>query len=107
LQEFKKTVEGKRRLGVEAFAEAFLEIPRVISANAGHDAVDTIVALQNAADRGEVAGVDIETGGVLDPKAKGIWDNYLVKKNQIQSAPLVATQLLLVDEILRAGKALK
>jgi T-complex protein 1 subunit zeta len=46
-------------------------------------------------------------GCVLDPKAKGIWDNYLVKKNQIQSAPLVATQLLLVDEILRAGKALK
>jgi T-complex protein 1 subunit zeta len=107
LHEFKKTVEGKRRLGVEAFAEACIEIPRVLSANAGHDAIDTIVALQNAADRGEIAGVDVETGGVLDPKAIGIWDNYIVKKNQIQSAPLVATQLLLVDEILRAGKAMK
>jgi T-complex protein 1 subunit zeta len=63
LEGFKKTVEGKRRLGVEAF----LEIPCVISANAGHDAIDTIVALQNAADRSEVAGVDIETGDVLAP----------------------------------------
>jgi T-complex protein 1 subunit zeta len=106
LHEFKKTVEGKQRLGIEAFAEALLEIPRVLAVNAGHDAIDVVVALQNGADRGQIVGVDLETGGVLDPKAKGIWDNYIVKKNQLQSAPLVATQLLLVDEILRAGKAM-
>ena len=44
---------------------------------------------------------------MIDPKEKGIWDNYCVKKNQLQSAPLVASQLLLVDEILKAGKQMK
>jgi T-complex protein 1 subunit zeta len=107
LHEFKKTVDGKKRLGVEVLADAFLEIPRVLSANAGHDAIDTIIALQNAVERGEIAGVDIESGGVIDPRTKGIWDNLIVKKNQLQSAPLVATQLLLVDEVLNAGKAMK
>jgi T-complex protein 1 subunit zeta len=107
LHQFKKTVDGKPRLGVEALADAFLELPRTLSTNAGHDAIDTIIALQNAAEAGQVAGVDIETGGVIDPKAKGIWDNFVVKRNQLQSAPLVATQLLLVDEILSAGKQMK
>lgn len=103
LHEYKKSVSGKNRLGIEAFAEALLEIPRVLAQNAGHDAVDCLVALQAAADKGEVKGIDLETGELLDPKEKGIWDNYSVKRQQLQSAPLVATQLLLVDEVLRAG----
>ena len=106
LHEYKKTVDGKKRLGVEAFAEACLEVPRVIAQNAGHDAVDVLVALQNAADRNQIVGIDIDSGKMIDPKEKGIWDNYCVKKNQLQGAPLVATQLLLVDEVLKAGKAL-
>ena len=106
LHEYKKTVDGKKRLGVEAFAEACLEIPRVIAQNAGHDAIDVLVSLQNAADKEERVGIDIESGKMIDPKTKGIWDNYCVKKNQLQSAPLVATQLLLVDEVLKAGRQL-
>jgi T-complex protein 1 subunit zeta len=107
LHQYKTTIKGKQQLGIEAFAEALLEIPRVISANAGHDAIDTIVALQSEAAERKYVGVNLEDGGVLDPTEKGIWDNLAVKKNQLQSAPLVATQLLLVDEILRAGKPLK
>jgi T-complex protein 1 subunit zeta len=107
LDEFKTKVDGKKRLGVEVFAEACLELPRALATNAGHDAIDTLIALQKAAERGEVAGVDIDKGGVIDPREVGIWDSYIVKKNQLQSAPLVATQLLLVDEILKAGKPLK
>jgi T-complex protein 1 subunit zeta len=103
LNEYKKQVTGKNRLGVEAFAEALLEIPRALAQNGGHDAVDAIVNMQAAADKGEVKGLDIETGGLLDPIKEGIWDNYCVKREQLQSGPLVATQLLLVDEVLRAG----
>ena len=107
LHEFKKTVDGKKRLGVEAYAEAVLEIPRVIASNAGHDAIDVLVSLQNSADKHLNLGINIENGELIDPKEKGIWDNYCVKKNQLQSAPLVASQLLLVDEILKAGKQLR
>lgn len=46
LLEFKKTVKGRARLGVQAFADALLIIPKVLGRNAGFDAQDTIVTLQ-------------------------------------------------------------
>lgn len=107
LQEFKKTVEGKNRLGIEAFAESLLEIPRILSQNAGQDSVDVLVQLLSSHDQGKVYGVDIEKGEYIDPKVAGIWDNYRVKKQQLQSAPMVASQLLLVDEVLRAGTSIQ
>jgi len=107
LSEYIKTVTGKNRIGVQAFAEALLEVPRTLAINAGHDAVETIVSLQAAADQNQVAGLDIENGGCLDPRVAGIWDNLCVKKQQIESAPLVASQLLLVDEVLKAGQSIK
>ncbi len=40
----------------------------------------------------------------MDPEAEGVWDNYRVKRQMVQSAAVVSTQLLLVDEIIRASK---
>ncbi len=37
---FKKTVKGKAKWGVEAFADALLIIPKTLAANAGHDIQD-------------------------------------------------------------------
>ena len=48
-------------------------------------------------------GVDVASGGALDAALAGIWDNACVKRQVLQSAPVVASQLLLVDEVLRAG----
>ena len=93
----------KRRRKVETFAEGLLEIPCAMAQNAGHDTVDCIVNMQAAADRGEVRGINIETGELLDPVARGTWDIYCIKREMLQCALLVATQLLLVDEVLKAG----
>lgn len=38
--EFRKTVRGKAKYGVSAFAEALLIIPKTLAANAGHDIQD-------------------------------------------------------------------
>ena len=46
LQKFKLTVKGKARLGVQAFADAMLIIPKTLAINSGFDAQDTIVKLQ-------------------------------------------------------------
>ena len=35
-----------------------------------------------------------------------IYDNYCAKKNWLHIAPTLAQQLLLVDEIMRAGKGM-
>lgn len=38
LNEFKDTIKGKSRLGVAAYAEALLVIPKVLATNSGFDA---------------------------------------------------------------------
>lgn len=48
-------------------------------------------------------GIDVESGEPFDPTMAGVFDNYIVKKQIIESAPLIATQFLLVDEVIRAG----
>lgn len=104
LLSYKETVKGKARLGVAAFAEAMLIIPKTLAQNAGHDQQSVLVELHDAyvASKSSV-GLDLKTGGALLPLEHGIIDNYRVKRQIIHSATIIASNLLLVDEIMRAG----
>ena len=62
-----------------------------------------ICVMQEEYEKGSKVGLDISTGEPLDPQMAGIFDNYRVKRQIIESAPVVASQLLLVDEVMRAG----
>jgi len=93
------------KLGIEAFAQSLLVIPRILAQNSGFDAIQTLLKLEDEHKAGHVVGLDLETGEPIDPTAEGIWDNYKVKTHLIESAALTSAQLLLVDEILKAGKA--
>jgi len=42
---FRKTVKGKAKYGVTAFADALLIIPKTLAANAGHDIQDACTLL--------------------------------------------------------------
>lgn len=68
-----------------------------------YDAQDVLIKLQEEHERGNVVGFDIATGEPLDPQMAGIYDNFIVKRQIILSAPVIASQLLLVDEVMRAG----
>lgn len=106
LQNFKLQVKGKARMGVEAFAQALLVIPKVLSENAGLDAQEVIVSLQQEMENGRgVVGVDLESGEVIDPIVEGILDNYTTIRHSLQSAAVMAGHLLLVDEMMRAGRS--
>ena len=48
LLEFKQTVKGKVKFGVQAFADAMLAIPKTLTINAGLDAQDSLVKVQDA-----------------------------------------------------------
>lgn len=102
-EKVKKTVEGRAKLGIDAFAQALLGIPKTLAENSGYDAQEAVIKLQEEFEQGNRVGLDISTGEPLDPQMAGIYDNYLVKKQIIQSAPVIASQLLLVDEVMRAG----
>lgn len=97
-------VSGKIKLGVVAFAEGLLVIPKTLAETSGHDALECIIKLSEENDKGHHAGLDVATGEPLDPMASGIYDNFVVKKQMLGLAAVISTQLLLVDEILRAGR---
>ncbi|KAJ9075691.1 T-complex protein 1 subunit zeta [Entomophthora muscae] len=104
LTKFKDSVKGRAKMGVQAFADALLVIPKTLARNAGLDAQDTIVLLQEEHAEGHVVGIDLKTGDALDPATEGIWDNYRVIRHQLHSCSVISSNLLLCDEMLRAGR---
>jgi len=98
-------IKGRARLGMQAYAEGMLVIPKVLAQNAGYDPQDVMVTLvQEAGDSdGMPVGVDCSSGQAINPGDLGIYDNYRVKKQMIHSCTVIACNLLLVDEIMRAG----
>jgi T-complex protein 1 subunit zeta len=112
LEEFKKKVVGKPRLGVEIFGKALLTIPKTLLENSGFDVQDKLLKLvgERESKVGGQAGVgavglSVATGDPIDPVLEGIWDNFSVKKQMLGLAPVLAEQLLLVDEVIRAGRS--
>lgn len=89
-------------LGVKVFGQAILVIPKTLVTNSGHDAQDVILkCMQPQGDT--IVGVDLDNGDVLLPTQAGIYDIYAAKKQMIDASVVVATNLLLTDEIMRAG----
>jgi T-complex protein 1 subunit zeta len=106
LMEFaQKEVSGKAKLGVLAFAEALLVVPKTLAENSGFDTSDTLIRLQEErAKTGAAVGLDVYSGKPFMPELSGIWDAYRVKRSIITLGTVLASQLLLVDEVLRAGR---
>jgi T-complex protein 1 subunit zeta len=81
-----------------------LVIPKILATNSGHDAQDTIVRLQEESlVSDDPIGLDLSTGEPMNPVDLGVYDNYNVKKQILNSCTVIASNLLLVDEIMRAG----
>lgn len=83
--EVKKKAKGRAKMGVQAFADAMLIIPKTLAANGGFDVQDVVVALQDEQAEGNIVGLDLESGEPFDPTTQGVWDNYRVKRQMIQS----------------------
>jgi T-complex protein 1 subunit zeta len=107
LVRFKDSVSGRVKLGVQAYADALLVVPKVLAENSGFDPIDSIIKLQEQFQKGHIVGLDLATGEPMDPDTEGIWDQYRVIRQILHSSSVVATQILLVDEIMKAGKSQK
>ncbi|TCD63049.1 T-complex protein 1 subunit zeta [Steccherinum ochraceum] len=101
----KKAAKGRAKMGVQAFSEALLIIPKILAANGGFDVQDAVVALQEEQAEGNTVGIDLQSGEPFDPTVEGIWDNYRVKRQMLHSCSVIAVNLLSTDEILRAGRS--
>ncbi|XP_027282298.1 T-complex protein 1 subunit zeta-2 [Cricetulus griseus] len=104
LVNYKHRVQGRARLGIQAFADALLIIPKVLAQNSGYDLQETLIKIQTEhAESKELVGIDLNTGEPMVAAEAGVWDNYCVKKHLLHSCTVIATNILLVDEIMRAG----
>jgi T-complex protein 1 subunit zeta len=82
-------------------------VPKTLAENAGLDTQDVIISLTSEHDKGNIVGLDLQDGEPVDPQLAGIFDNYSVKRQLINSGPVIASQLLLVDEVIRAGRNMR
>lgn len=104
-------MEQRAQLCVEAFADALLVVPKTLAGNSGLDTQDEIVTLtvtisaiyassfsfsffylsfsclfiQGEHSRDNIVGINLQTGGTLDPQMEGIFDNYSVKRQLLNS----------------------
>ncbi|KAI0256092.1 T-complex protein 1 zeta subunit [Lactifluus subvellereus] len=101
----KKAAKGRVKMGVQAYADALLVIPKTLAANGGFDVQDALVALQDEHAEGNIVGLDLQSGEPFDPTVEGVWDNYRVKRQMLHSSSVIAINLLCTDEILRAGRS--
>lgn len=100
-----KIAVGRSKTGVKAFAEALLVIPKTLATNAGLDSLETISNCQDEINDDRVVGIDLKSGEPMDPSIEGIWDSYRVLRNAISAATGIASNLLLCDELLKAGRS--
>merc|ERR1712112_212064 len=103
LKKFLETVKGRARLGIQAYADGMLIIPKTLGTNSGFDAQEVIVKLLQEGALNSSVGLDCDSGEACVPQDKWIYDNYRVKRQMINSCTVIASNLLLVDEIMRAG----
>ncbi len=93
------SIEGREQLAVLKFAEALEEIPLTIAANAGMDAIDTLVQLRAAGGR---HGVNATERRVQDMGLLNIIEPVAVKEQVLGTAVEVANLLMRVDDVLVA-----
>jgi thermosome len=98
------SIEGRKQLAVEAFADAIEVIPRTLAENTGMDPIDALVDLRAANDDGR-AGIIVsgETGENADPVEYGILDPAAVKREAVESATEAATMIVRIDDVIAAN----
>jgi thermosome len=98
------SIEGRRQLAVEAFADAVDVLPRTLAENTGMDPIDALVELRSRHDSEGRAGIISEgqTGSVGDPVEDGVFDPVAVKHEAIESATEAATMIARIDDVISA-----
>ena len=108
LRDHMKSVHGKAKFGVEAFADALLTIPRTLASNGGYDAQEVVLScVEKYQETQKPFGIDLDTGKPSPSNVTNVYDNYCVKRQFLNLCPILTQQLLLVDEVMRAGKQMR
>lgn len=106
LSEFADTRPGLDQYAIKKYAESLEVIPRLLAETSGCDATNVISTLVAAhADGQDTAGLDVESGDVIDSAKMSILDLLDVKHWAIRLASDAVTTVLRVDQIIMAKMA--
>nr|CAD2150662.1 unnamed protein product [Meloidogyne enterolobii] len=100
LKKLADTVKGR-------LCRSYFSYTKTLAVNAGHDAQEVIVKLVEAYNNNlsssstDSIGLDLESGEACI--LQGVWDNVRVKQASLAAAVTIASNLLEVDEVMRAG----
>ncbi|KAK9502837.1 hypothetical protein O3M35_011533 [Rhynocoris fuscipes] len=103
LKSYAEKIKERKRAGITAFSDAVLIIPKTLAQNSGHNIQDVLIELQYESNEGREVGLDIDTGKPMDPEERGVFENICVKRQILAASVDIASNLLLVDEVMRAG----
>lgn len=107
LRSFANTLSGREQLTVLAFADSVEVVPRTLAENAGLDPIDILTELKAKHDSGHKwAGIDVNTGKVIDAWLNGIIEPLKIKTQAVKSASEVAELILRIDDVI-AGSGSK
>jgi len=106
LRDYATKVGGREQLAIEAFAESLEIVPKTLAENAGLEPIDILVGLRSAHEKpkGEVWGVNVFTGKVMDMYGNGVIEPLRVKEQAIKSAAEAASMILRIDDVIAATK---
>ena len=106
LRDYATNVGGREQLAIEAFAESLEVVPKTLAENAGLEPIDILVGLRSAHEKpkGEVWGVDVFSGKVVDMLSKGVIEALRVKEQAIKSAAEAAAMILRIDDVIASTK---
>jgi chaperonin GroEL (HSP60 family) len=98
------SIEGRRQLAVEAFADAVDVLPRTLAENTGMDPIDALVDLRSRHDSEGRAGLISEgqTGTVSNPVEDSVFEPTTVKHEAVESATEAATMIVRIDDVISA-----
>ncbi len=98
------SIEGRKQLAVEAFADAVDVLPRTLAENTGMDPIDALVDLRSRYESEGRAGIISEgqTGVIDDPVDYGVLDPAAVKHEAVESATEAATMIARIDDVISA-----
>ena len=103
LRNYAPSIGGREQMAIEAFANAFEIIPRVLSENAGLDPIDIMIELRRAHKKGnKYAGINLNKGKVEDMLKNNIIEPLSLGIQEIQSAYEAATMILRIDDVIAA-----
>jgi len=105
IREAAASVEGRKQLAVDAFADAVDVLPRTLASNTGMDPIDALVDLRAEYEAEGTAGIISEgqTGIIGDPVEYGVLDPAAVKHEAVESATEAATMIVRIDDVIAAN----